>query len=860
MSPASPARQPRQSSRVSLFVSAVSAEFAEDREVLRHELAAPSVDIKIQEDFIAAGSTTLRKLDDYIRHCDAVIHLVGERTGAAAHAQALADLCQDYPALADKLPPLAPCLGAGAPALSYTQWEAWLALYHGKELLICVPEGGAPRATDAAADADGAQRAAQQAHLKRLQTAGYYPQVRFADAKALALRVRSSTIGRLLDAAARRSPPRRLPWSSLGKLFAGRAPQLRALAKAFGAPPTRAAPVVARVIHGIGGVGKTRLAIEYAWRRESEYTAIFFVSGSDPGVLAAHIAALAAPDILKLPESQASEHAVQHAAVLRWLNDHPGWLLIVDELDTPEAAQAAAALLPQLAGGHVLLTSRLAHWSAELSVRELPTLTPAAARNFLLQRTADRRRKRPDDAASAGALAHELGQLALALEQAGAYIATNRQSLAAYLADWRQDDAQRRAALAWYDARLMHYPKSVAQTWQTSFDRLSDGARVLLRGLAWLAPEAIPESLLDTLAAAAADDEAAAALARARRAALSELEGYSLVHREDDGADDRVSFSLHRLVQTVSRDQQYDEAQRAADDKIPPALHAALAWLDDAFVGVMQDVRDWPRLDPLAPHAQAVAAYADAAAIAAPTARLFSDTAMLLHAKARYGEAEPLLRRALAIGEASLGSEHPNLATYLNNLAQLLQATNRVSEAEPLMRRALAIDEASLGSEHPNVAIDLNNLAQLLQETNRVSEAEPLMRRALAIDEASLGSEHPGVAIDLNNLAALLHETNRMSDAEPLMRRALAIDEASLGREHPTIAIRLNNLAQLLQATNRQSEAEPLLRRALRIFFVSLGDDHPHTQIVRHNAIALLHALGRSDDEIAATLADGLAG
>ena len=92
----------------------------------------------------------------------------------------------------------------------------------------------------------------------------------------------------------------------------------------------------------------------------------------------------------------------------------------------------------------------------------------------------------------------------------------------------------------------------------------------------------------------------------------------------------------------------------------------------------------------------------------------------------------------------SLGPEHPTVAIRLNNLAQLLQATNRLSEAEPLMRRALAIDEASFGADHPNVAIRLNNLAQLLKDTNRLAEAEPLMRRALAIDEKrSFGDETP---------------------------------------------------------------------------------------------------------------------
>ena len=99
------------------------------------------------------------------------------------------------------------------------------------------------------------------------------------------------------------------------------------------------------------------------------------------------------------------------------------------------------------------------------------------------------------------------------------------------------------------------------------------------------------------------------------------------------------------------------------------------------------------------------------------------------------------------------------MASNLNNLALLLKDTNRLAEAEPLMRRALAIDEKSYGPDHPEVAIRLNNLAHLLQRTNRFTEAEPLMRRALAIDEKSYGPDHPKVAIRLNNLATLLQAT-----------------------------------------------------------------------------------------------------
>jgi hypothetical protein len=111
-----------------------------------------------------------------------------------------------------------------------------------------------------------------------------------------------------------------------------------------------------------------------------------------------------------------------------------------------------------------------------------------------------------------------------------------------------------------------------------------------------------------------------------------------------------------------------------------------------------------------------------------------------------------------------LGPDHPSVARGLNNLALLLQDTNRLSDAEPLMRRALAIDEVSFGPDHPDVAIDLNNLALLLQDTNRLSDAEPLMRRCLEIllqFTADTSHEHPHLSEAIANYSELLEEMGR---------------------------------------------------------------------------------------------------
>ena len=218
-------------------------------------------------------------------------------------------------------------------------------------------------------------------------------------------------------------------------------------------------------------------------------------------------------------------------------------------------------------------------------------------------------------------------------------------------------------------------------------------------------------------------------------------------------------------------------------------------------------------------------------------AAALNNLAQLLSDTNRLTEAEPLMRRVLAIYEKAYGPNHPNLATAHNNLGVLLRNTNRLAEAEPLYRRALAIDESAYGPNHPNVARDLNNLAQLLHVTDRFAEAEPLMRRVLAIYEKVYGSDHPDVIIAINNLAGLLRDTNRLVEAEPFMRRALAGAEAKYGSDHPDVARNLSNLANLLQATNRFAEAESLIRRALAIDEKAYGPNHPKVAS-RLNALA----------------------
>jgi tetratricopeptide (TPR) repeat protein len=815
---------------VKLFPSCVSDEFGVYRDALRQALTRPNVEVKIQEDFKALGGDTLSMLEAYVEQCEAVVHFAGDMTGAAPAPSSVEDVLVRRPDLEAKLAKKGVAREALA-ALTYTQWEAWLAICFGKDLLIVQPGAGVDRGpkfvpTDAS-------RASQTEHLKRLKAINRYPGPAFTSADNLIAQiVTSAVIDALVKAAATPTRrPRNLPFASLGSLFKGRDTALDDLRVSLAS--SQGAAVVGRALHGLGGIGKTRLAIEYALRYEADYSAVLFARAADPATLNASLAALVGADILDLPEKAAQKDAVKIAAALNWLAFHPTWLMILDNIDDEQAVAAAAELMARLKGGHVIVTARASEFPASIKTLELGVLAPEPATVFLMERTQDKRAVASDDKAEARALAEELGGLALGLEQAGVYIARQRIGFARYLALWRE---KRESVLKWFDRTATSYDHEVglAMTWAASVEKLNPDSRRLLDRLAFLAPDPIPDALIDV----AAPGEAADVDPLEAQAGLY---AYSLITRGsgEDGATN--GFVMHRLVQ--------DFARRAmTEERRGEALREALTWVDAAFVGAPDDVRNWPLFDRLAPHALVVAQRADKAAIADPTARVFNALGVLSRAKARFAEAESLHRRALAIDEASRGPDHPDVARDLFGLAELLYDTDRIGETEPLVRRALAIDEASCGPDHPNVGRDLNALAALLREANRFDVAEPPVRRALAIAEKSLAPNDPGVANCLNNLAKLLEATNRRDEAERFFRRAQAIYEASYGPDHPTVASNLIGLAGLLYDTNRLREAEPLVRRALAIGEASLRPDHPNLGIILNTLALVLQLTNRLDE------------
>jgi tetratricopeptide (TPR) repeat protein len=582
-------------------------------------------------------------------------------------------------------------------------------------------------------------------------------------------------------------------------------------------------------ISGLGGIGKTQTALEYAYRYGGNYDAVFWVQADSAATLTSGYATLA--QVLQLPERDEQDQCVMVEAVLRWFRVHPNWLLVFDGMDDLSVAEP---FLPKAGQGHILFTTR-AHALGGIAERiEVRQMEPETGALLLLRRASllalqeTLSRAKPDDQIIACAISQELDGLPLALDQAGAYIKEAPCLPADYLHRYR---TRRRDLLGVRGFPNQDYPASVATTWSLSFEKARQAdpaAAELLNFCAYLSPEAIPEEIL-TAGASHLGAILAPVVSHPLRfdQVCKEALRFSLVQREADAR----TLTIHRLVQAVLRDNLPAETQLRW---MQSAVHAV-----DAAYPNSGDVRHWPVLERLLPHALICATWVKQASLAtSKTSHLLNNTGYYLHERGRYAEAEPLLQCALSIREQRLGSD-PYTATSLNNLAELYRARGLYKKAEPLHQRALSIREQMLGPAHPDTAQSLHNLAGLYHHQGLYTEAESLLQRALSIREQRLGSNHPDTATSLHYLALLYQDQGLYEKAEPLYLRALSIREQQLGSNHPYTATSLNNLAELYQDQEQYEKAEPLYQRALSICEQQLGSDHPDTATHLNNLAEL---------------------
>jgi len=679
--------------------------------------------------------------------------------------------------------------------------------------------------------------------------------------------------------------------------FVGRVRELTELRQALmknklgvvGARP----PGVMATVQGVGGMGKTELALAYAhafawdypgghWQLRCEHIADLRVA----------LLQLAGPMGFEFTDEENESLALGFERVLRELKRRERSLLVLDNVGDPGLlAPEYLDRLPRDGRVDLIATTRLAPASIPgsaqdqrfIAVDELPEEDAVA-----LLRSHQPNGRFPNQAEDdeARAIARLLGGFTLAVETAAIYLGRHAGLDSCQRLRERLEAGSERFPTSEEIAKdptvaVRHRERLLGKTLAFTLETLSPEALHLLTLASLLPADSIALPWLQAVGAntsRAFHDDPGEPNSVFRRT-VDLLLGLRLFHGTDvASADGRLLVGrMHRLVQEYVKGEQSakttmsepallehvkSRAQFLWDGwvahkhrwELGPLAACAWQWMergstDGAYLaghaaGPLDELGKFAEAEPLMRRELA----SDEASYGPdhPTvATDLNDLAKLLEATNRLAEAEPLMRRALAIYEKSVGLDRPSVATALNNLAALLKATNRLAEAEPLFRRALAIAEASHGPDNPDVAIDINNLANLLAATNRPAEAEPLYRRAPAIDEAFYGPDNPNVDRDLNNLALLLQATNRRAEAEPLFRRALAIGEASYGPDHPDVATALNSLALLLQASNRLAEAEPLFRRALAIGEASYGPDHPTVATALNNLALLLQAINR---------------
>jgi len=596
--------------------------------------------------------------------------------------------------------------------------------------------------------------------------------------------------------------------------FTGREDLLAALHESLASGAPAALTQETYAVHGLGGVGKTQLAIEYAYRYASEYDLVWWVRSEEPAERVSDYAALA--QALGLKEAGEADQRTAVAAVRNWLEHHGKWLLAFDNVPAPGDV---AALLPRGGSGHVIITSRNPNWTGVARPLEVRTFPRPESVRFLLDRTGSK------DKAAADALAEALGDLPLALEQTGAYVEETGTTLADYLKLVRKREAEMLAR----GGASRDYPHTVATTWTISMEaakKASAAAEDLLCLCAYLAPDDIPLDLLSENAEKLPDGLRKAVKDRVRfDDAVAALRRYSLCRVEREAR----ALSVHRLVQAIARGR-VDEAGEGI------WAAAAVQVVNAAFPQNSDDVRTWETCGRLLPHALASAGHAERLAAAHDEAgRALNQAGLYLNGRARFAEARACFERALAIYETAYGKEHPNVATAVNNLGLVLRDLGDLKRAKACFERALAIDEKTYGKDHPEVATDVNNLGGVLQDLGDLAGAKACFERALAIGEKTLDKDHPTVAIRVNNLGSVLRALGDMAGAKACFERALAVGEKTLGKDHPNVAIHVNNLGSVLQALGDLAGARRCADRAYRISLAFLGEDHPTTQLYREN-------------------------
>ncbi len=572
--------------------------------------------------------------------------------------------------------------------------------------------------------------------------------------------------------------------------------------------------------------------------------------------------------ILSLPESDKPDQSKVKLAVQRWLSKHAGWLLILDNV---ESLSLVRQFVPIDRQGAVLLTTRRQVTEPVAQALELGSLSENDCILFLLKRTKiltfdmSLEDAVACDIADARMITQALGNLPLALDQAGAYILETKYSLSDYLDLWKKHQAELLRRRAGGEIPIDH-PESVATTFTLNFQQVqqrSEVAAELLRICAFLASDGIGEEILVQEASRLGPTlQPLGSAGLVLNQAIEVLSTFSLIQRDPK----ERTLSIHRLVQAVIKDAMTQDEQRHWAE-------LAVQSINDAFPR-RGDYTTWPLCQRYLPHAQSCAELIKQWTLTSMDAfHLLGKTADYLYQRGQYDETERLLQQLLTVQKSIVEPDlsDTNTIVIMNNIAGLYRIRGRFAEAEKLYQLALGMCEnikegvppifvsicsglgvvyekqrkffeaeqlhrqalnihLQRGEETLEVATCLNDLAMIYKYQGRFPEAKSLYLSSLAIRQKLLKPNDPFLAESMNNIGALYRSWRKYSQAEGYYLRAHRIKEHIYEPDHPRMATSYNNLAIVYEDQEKYSEAESYYQKAIEILERKLGPDHPNTK------------------------------